>query len=232
MSEAQEFWDDFAEEYAEIQRESKLPIATDLANYLSEIGLLPTPLFVDLAAGSGRYIPAILPAADHYLAIDFSTEMLKQAKKYVDNADKVTYRQQSQADFLKEDAQYPLVFTAMNPALTQKEQLLTLIAKSQKLLILRIVRTKENVFQPLERVEDEAEKWQSIYKQWLESAGIGYVSHEFSYIYEEPIERDFFWQYFEEEFPKDSLQQVSQSIFGDKDQVISRTEIAYELLII
>ena len=59
MSEEQEFWDDFAAEYAEIQQESQLTIAEDLATFLKTNGILPISSFVDLAAGSGRYIPAI-----------------------------------------------------------------------------------------------------------------------------------------------------------------------------
>ena len=97
MSEEQEFWDDFAAEYAEIQQESQLTIAEDLATFLKTNGILPISSFVDLAAGSGRYIPAILPDTERYLAIDFSVEMLKAARRYVkDPQQKVDFRLQTQ----------------------------------------------------------------------------------------------------------------------------------------
>lgn len=45
MSEEQEFWDDFAAEYAEIQQESQLTIAEDLATFLKTNGILPISSF-------------------------------------------------------------------------------------------------------------------------------------------------------------------------------------------
>jgi SAM-dependent methyltransferase len=229
----QEFWNAFAAEYAEIQQESRLPIAEDVGAYLKKEGLLPSNCFVDLAAGSGRYIPAILPEVECYLAIDFSEEMLKQAKEYVkDPQQKVVYRLQTQADFLADQSRYPLVFTAMNPVLTEKDQLLSLVKKSAKLLILRIVRTKENIFQPLEQLDHAEEKWLSIYKEWLQEEQISFATHIFSYSYEEIIQRDFFMDYFQEDFPPQKVRELCQSLFGNKEETISKTEIDYELLIV
>ncbi|MHC5955655.1 methyltransferase domain-containing protein [Enterococcus gallinarum] len=233
MSEEQEFWDDFAAEYAEIQQESQLTIAEDLATFLKTNGILPISSFVDLAAGSGRYIPAILPDTKRYLAIDFSVEMLKAARRYVkDPQQKVDFRLQTQAEFLADKTTYSLIFTAMNPALTEKDQLISLVEKSRRLLILRIVRTKENIFQPLEQNDPKDEKLLSVYKKWLLEEQIRFSTHLFSYAYEEIIDREFFYRYFQQDIPQSELLQLSRSLFGEKKKAISKTEIDYELLIV
>lgn len=233
MSEEQEFWNEFAAEYAEIQQESQITIAEDLAIFLKKNEILPISSFVDLAAGSGRYIPALLPETEHYLAIDFSVEMLKEAKRSVkDPQQKVELRLQTQAEFLADKTKYPLIFTAMNPALTEKRHLLSLVEKSDRLLVLRIVRNQENLFQPLEQSANKEEKLLSVYKKWLLEEQISFSTQLFPYTYEEVIDRSFFCRYFQQDIPQSKLQLLIHSLFGEKDQVISKTEIDYELLII
>lgn len=52
-----EFWDEFAEEYEEIQQESPFPIARELRDFLVQEGLFPCQTFLDIAGGTGRYLP-------------------------------------------------------------------------------------------------------------------------------------------------------------------------------
>ncbi|MGL4481560.1 MAG: SAM-dependent methyltransferase, partial [Lactococcus garvieae] len=50
------FWDDFAEEYEEIQQESPFPIAQELGKFLVQEKILPCQTLLDIAGGSGRYL--------------------------------------------------------------------------------------------------------------------------------------------------------------------------------
>ena len=43
MDEVAEFWDNFAAEYYQIQKESQVPIVTDIERFLTEQRLLPLP---------------------------------------------------------------------------------------------------------------------------------------------------------------------------------------------
>lgn len=52
-----EFWDEFAEEYEEIQQESPFPIARELRDFLVQEGIFPCQTFLDIAGGTGRYLP-------------------------------------------------------------------------------------------------------------------------------------------------------------------------------
>lgn len=102
--EAMLFWDEFAQEYAQIQRESQLKIAEEVAAFLVEQKVFPISAFVDFAAGTGRYISAFYPYVDEYYAIDFSKEMLKIIEETTeDPMNKLHLVQQSQKDFLSAD---------------------------------------------------------------------------------------------------------------------------------
>ena len=46
-----EFWDEFAEEYEEIQQESPFPIARELRDFLVQEGIFPCQTFLDIAGG-------------------------------------------------------------------------------------------------------------------------------------------------------------------------------------
>lgn len=60
------FWDEFAQDYAQIQQESSLQIAKEVVAYLLEQQVFPISIFVDFAAGAGRYIPAFYPYVNEY----------------------------------------------------------------------------------------------------------------------------------------------------------------------
>ncbi len=49
-------WDEFAEEYYEIQQESQVTIAEDVKNYLKTEKVLPAETAADVAGGSGRFL--------------------------------------------------------------------------------------------------------------------------------------------------------------------------------
>lgn len=227
--ETQEFWDQFAESYAEIEKESQVPIAQDICAYLIESQLFPTQHFLDLAAGSGRYIAAFLPWVETYRALDISKNMLAIAKSRFCHP-KLTFQRESQNRFLQEDSQkYTLLFTAMNPALQSKKQLFALLQKTEKLLILRMTKTQENVFQPYE--SEEHCTLMADYEKWLTELGIRYIQKEFCYVLSEEIDILFFKEYFSDREPQE-LESMVHQVFGEKQQVISETHITFKLLII
>ncbi len=81
-------WDDFAEEYYEIQQESQTTIAEDVREYLKSEKVLPAEIVADVAGGSGRFL-SLAKEVNHYDLIDFSSGMLANAKK---KQKKLTYQ--------------------------------------------------------------------------------------------------------------------------------------------
>lgn len=75
-----EFWDEFAEEYEEIQQESPFPIARELRDFLVQEGLFPCHTFLDIAGGTGRYLPFFQEQVTEYTLADISQRMLEIAE--------------------------------------------------------------------------------------------------------------------------------------------------------
>ncbi|MGM0285693.1 MULTISPECIES: class I SAM-dependent methyltransferase [Enterococcus] len=232
--EAMLFWDEFAQEYAQIQRESQLKIAEEVAAFLVEQKVFPISAFVDFAAGTGRYISAFYPYVDEYYAIDFSKEMLKIIEETMeDPMNKLHLVQQSQKDFLSADQHWPCIFMAMNPAVRDKEALLQFQKKAHQLIILRMIAEEENVFQPYEKNlsaknDLNLNTW---YKKWFSEEAIDWQSRQFEYILKEEIDQEIFHLYFEEEYSLEQRKQMVQHVFGEALTVESQTKITFELLL-
>lgn len=232
--EAMLFWDEFAQEYAQIQRESQLKIAEEVAAFLVEQKVFPISAFVDFAAGTGRYISAFYSYVDEYYAIDFSKEMLKIIEETTeDPMNKLHLVQQSQKDFLSADQHWPCIFMAMNPAVRDKETLLQFQKKAHQLIILRMITEEENVFQPYEKNlsaknDLNLNTW---YKKWFSEEAIDWQSRQFEYILKEEIDQEIFHLYFEEEYSLEQRQQMVQHVFGEALTVESQTKITFELLL-
>ncbi len=79
-------WDEFAEEYYEIQQESQVTIAEDVKNYLKTEKVLPAETAADVAGGSGRFL-SLAKEVNRYDLIDFSSGMLANAKKEAEKND-------------------------------------------------------------------------------------------------------------------------------------------------
>ncbi|QQU18679.1 class I SAM-dependent methyltransferase [Enterococcus casseliflavus] len=228
------FWDEFAQDYAQIQRESQLKIAEEVAAFLVEQKVFPISAFVDFAAGTGRYISAFYPYVNEYYAIDFSKEMLRIIEETAeDPMNKLHLVQQSQKDFLSADQHWPCIFMAMNPALRDKKTLLQLRKKTDQLIILRTIAEVENVFQPYEKNlsaknDLNLNNW---YKKWFSEEAIDWQSRQFEYILKEEIDQELFHLYFEDEYSLEQRKQMVQRIFGESLTVESHTKITFELLI-
>ena len=57
--ELEQYWDEFSQEYEEIQNESLVDIGQQLKEFLVAEKLLPTSQFLDLAGGTGKYLSLI-----------------------------------------------------------------------------------------------------------------------------------------------------------------------------
>ncbi len=230
LQEQQAFWDEFAQEYTQIQEESVTTIAEDVASFLKEQALLPVISFVDLAGGSGKYLPVFHPLCQDYYLIDFSKEMLRMASECF-KEEKIKYWQIDQQAFFEQApaASYDFIFTAMNPALQTKEDLAQLlrIAK-QGVAILRLITDSDLLFSPWEKNETP-DSWMNDYKNWLD---VAYISKIFTYEVKEMVEWDFFAAYFEGELPNSLLERLKATYFDRSSTYLNERLITFELLLV
>lgn len=231
MSELKElidFWDDFAQEYTEIQEESQTSITQDVRQFLIKQQIFPTSSFLDLAGGSGKYIEVFLPFVKQYVFVDFSKEMIRIAKKR--HADKkLRFVEQDQGAFFKEtsDQSYDVVFSAMNPALRTKKDLDELLRIAKKrVYLLRLIVDEDVLFSPLEEA-DESLNWMAQYQQWLT---VPYQVTHFVYLIEERVGKSLFFDYFAGEIPLEQLEAIAQKTFQEKENFLNQRKIVFELL--
>lgn len=227
MNEEIQFWNELAEEYAEIQSESQVTIAKDVATFLFEKKILPTNTFVDVAGGWGRYVEEVIPFIQTYLLVDFSKEMLRIAAREHSFSQLDLLEMTQQAFFEQtQNEQYDVVFTAMNPALDSKEALNELLRITRKTAcILRMIKEQDELFSPYEENRDIL---MSQYKEWL---GVPFEVQRFQYFTEEVITKSFFKDYFEIDVSETELEKMVAKHF-ETDERLNRTEIVFELLII
>lgn len=116
---SQEEWNDFAQTYATVQQESRLPIEIDVVQYLAQRLPLKTLTVVDVAAGTGRYALPLTQAAQSVELIDWAENMLKLADQWLTAHDQTNYRLTS-ADWhtLPAKPRADLAFVSQLPTLT------------------------------------------------------------------------------------------------------------------
>lgn len=230
LQELEEFWDDFAEDYEQIQQESRFPIAKELKQFLLEQLILPAGSFLDLAGGSGRYFAELQDSVKQYTLVDISKEMLAIAKTKQQNAD-VAFVHQDQDSFFQTNSQtYDVVFTAMNPVLLTREDLLAFTAQSHNwCLIFRLVEEKDSLFSPYEEPDDEAELM-SLYQQLLTEEKFTFYTKEFLFTSHQEVSRDFFEAYFEAAFSEEQLQDIADRLFGKNDRQTNFQTVKYQLI--
>lgn len=182
--ELEKYWDEFSQEYEEIQNESLVNIGQELREFLLAEKLLPARDFLDLAGGTGKYIPHFSDFTDKYNIVDLSAKMLDFAQNKKADASKIAFIHQEQAEFLEQGEKdaYDFVFTAMNPALDSKEALIELNRISQRNVgILRLIFDEDNLFSQVEQLyfpaqEQHKEAQMLLYKAWLEELNWEYKS--------------------------------------------------------
>lgn len=229
LNEWQAFWDEFAEEYEEIQQESSFPIADDLAEFLIQQNILPCATFLDLAGGTGRYLEAFQSLTAKYTLVDISAEMLKIAA--AKSAKNVTMVQQEQTIFLTNNNQpYDLVFSAMNPVLQTKGDLLACCRASSKwILLLRVIKDEDQLFSPFEEKNPDLFLNQR-YKHYLEEEQIVFQTKCFEYTKTERVTKSFFHDYFALDFPAEQVDAITEKTFGSAHEKDNQQSLVFELI--
>lgn len=223
-----DFWDDFALEYTEIQNESAINIVADVGNYLTKQIPVKIETLLDLAGGSGKYLPVLYPLTENYLLIDFSKEMIALARKKYP-LEKIEFVINEQNRFLSQTANqtYDLLFSAMNPAIRTKKDLKEIIRiTKQRVYLLRVIQDEDTLFSPF---EEQNQDWTLMtqYKDWLD---LPYQSHFFTYQLEETITKTFFEAYFEDDLDPKVLETALEQFFPIEETAINRKTITFELL--
>lgn len=232
LDEIKQFWDDFAGEYNDIQNESQLSIQEDVVAYLRRQEFLPQGSFLDLAGGSGKYVPYFIPYVKNYVLLDLSSAMLQIASSNYSYSN-LTLIESSQQAFLSQtkDHSFDIVFSAMNPALNSIKQLEEIIRISKKYVcILRLVQEEDQLFSPIEEklYGKPAElAWMTSYKKWLKTP---FHTKIFYYKVSEKISADFFRLYFANELKPKKLDKTVDQLFQGKKEIKNTTNYAFELL--
>ncbi|WP_054666235.1 class I SAM-dependent methyltransferase [Lacticaseibacillus camelliae] len=135
---SQQEWNDFAATYAQVQRESRLPIETDVTSYLQTLFPLAELTVADIAAGTGRYalpLSGVSPAVE---LIDWAPNMLKLADHWLKAHHRANYTL-TVADWhtLPKRPRADLIFVSQLPTLTP-DNLPTLQAFGRRALILNL----------------------------------------------------------------------------------------------
>ena len=229
LNELETFWNEFAEEYEMIQQESTIPIAEELRDFLLSENLLPCQTFLDLAGGPGRYLSTIKAYVQKYDLVDLSAEMLKLAADKSDS--NVQLIKNDQKNFLSQNKhRYNIVFSAMNPALQTKEELLAFCQASQEwCLILRVTTDEDQLFSPYEEINPDL-LLNERYKAFLTELHIPYQTKKFAYTNSEEVTRDFFREYFTGDFSPTELVKITEKTFGVKQQKINQQFLDFELI--
>lgn len=236
--ELEKYWDEFSQEYEEIQNESLVNIGQELREFLLAEKLLPARDFLDLAGGTGKYIPHFSDFTDKYNIVDLSAKMLDFAQNKKVDASKIAFIHQEQAEFLEQSEKdaYDFVFTAMNPALDSKEALIELNRISQRNVgILRLIFDEDNLFSQVEQLyfpaqEQHKEAQMLLYKAWLEELNWEYKSKTFRFFLSESISSQFFSDYFSDEISNDELEALKQLFFKENASRDMERLVIFELL--
>lgn len=236
--ELEKYWDEFSQEYEEIQNESLVNIGQELREFLLAEKLLPARDFLDLAGGTGKYIPHFSDFTDKYNIVDLSAKMLDFAQNKKADASKIAFIHQEQAEFLEQSEKdaYDFVFTAMNPALDSKEALIELNRISQRNVgILRLIFDEDNLFSQVEQLyfpaqEQHKEAQMLLYKAWLEELNWKYKSKKFRFFLSESISSQFFSDYFSDEISNDELEALKQLFFKENENRDMERLVIFELL--
>lgn len=213
--EIEKYWDEFSQEYEEIQNESLVDIGQQLQEFLVTEKLLPTSQFLDLAGGTGKYIP-----------------------HFSNDSNKITFTHQEQNKFLKNTKEntYDFVFSAMNPALESKEALVELNRISNgNVGILRLIFDEDNLFSQVEQLylpnqEQNKETQMLLYKAWLEELGWEFKSKKFRFFLSEKVSSQFFSDYFSDELSNTELTALTQLFFSETEIREMERLVIFELL--
>lgn len=232
------FWDEFAPDYYQIQQASQVPIVSDVIHFLRQQQLLPTQSVVDLGGGSGRYLPDLAQASQHYVISDISTVMLQYARQEAQKAavKNVAYQVESLDQFLATtpDQTYQIIFMALNPSVTPAN-IQAIAQKSQRwTVVLRLTLNEDDLFSPLAQQlgidESDPNIDAQIMTQFKTQLPATVHEQQFSYTYQETIDRQLVLDYYADYADQTRLRAAVAALFKTKTQLISQTKLTYTLL--
>ncbi|MGM0237677.1 methyltransferase domain-containing protein [Enterococcus sp. AZ103] len=221
------FWDDFAEEYDEIQAASFTTIEKDLTDFLLQAKILPQSSILDLAGGSGRYMAFFQSFTERYLLVDFSKKMIELAKKKANS--KVAFLQMAQTEFFQQPQHFDLVFSAMNPALKATDLPTFNRLSKDWCCLLRVIEDSDSLFSPFEAKNPDLAINQS-YKKKLDQLQISYQTKQFTYQHKEIYEKSFFHDYYQDELSSEDLAKRLNTVFGDQLTKENIHQITFEII--
>lgn len=235
------YWDDFAEEYYAIQKESRVPITKDIVASMKANGILPAKSVIDVCGGAGRYLQELAPLTDRYTLMDFSTEMLHYAEKEREAAqlENVTFVNQSLDDFLENDSiEAEVLFAALVPPLQTIEQVEQMTQKTSKwCVVLRMLDQKDSLFTPIDThfglidfPEITDAQIMNRFEDHLKRKGYFVKAEDFIYQFEEEVSKDFFEEYYEEYQETEYFLDRVNEEFLRSDSQINTTTIHYRAL--
>ncbi|EOL43154.1 hypothetical protein RV11_GL000630 [Enterococcus phoeniculicola] len=240
MKEIEDFWDEFAEEYNEIQEESELTLSSDVTNYFEKRNVFPANALLDLAGGSGRYLLDFSSNVKNYTLVDISEKMLEKAEQLAESHQRKNcqFLHKEMSDFFNEtnDNAYEYVFSAMNPAIQSVANLLELNRISEKgVFIFRMTEETDSLFSVIDArlgIDHQQEElsWLFTYQEWLAELKFVTETKSFYYQYEEAFSRAFLETYYEEFIEETQFRTLLSELFSDNSTVTSKTTICFTLL--
>ncbi len=145
----------------------------------------------------------------------------------------VVFLHQSQERLIETGKKFQVVFSAMNPALDTPEKVNALCQLSEEwCLIFRLVEEQDSLFSPFEQESNPQLNWMAKYKAFLKKEQRPFFTKKFFFEASEAISKDFFRNYFEEQWSVPILEQRIQEIFGSHEIKQNQRTIIYELIVI
>ncbi|MGM0124560.1 hypothetical protein IGI37_001938 [Enterococcus sp. AZ194] len=237
MNEVEVFWDEFSDEYQEIQEESKLPLSADVTNFLKKIGVFPASSLIDVAGGSGRYLLDFSKQLETYTLLDISTKMIEKAQSLAkDQRENCVFIHEEMNGFFEKTADnaYEYSYSAMNPGLQTVDELLELNRISEKgVFIFRLTENQDSLFSVIDNqlgiAQEEELSLISTYQKALHKVGILTQTKTFTYTYDEWVSREFLRAYYEDYRHDKEFQGRLDKWFLGNDEVNSHTVLTFTL---
>ncbi|MFD1672576.1 methyltransferase domain-containing protein [Agrilactobacillus yilanensis] len=238
-----EFWDEFAADYAAIQAESQLPLATTITNFMVQNRLLPTGTLLDLGAGAGRFITDFAPLVTTLIEVDISQEMLNFGRQLAQQQQlkNIQFEKQPWSRLRQQQRQVSVVFASMFEALITTEDFLALNQLADNWVVLGHFTKREssldqqiNQISPLPKAtdnynDDALKQWQSCLSQLRQN----YKTQTWQFTATEAIAQDLLWADLEDRLDYQQQQKLGpfvQQWYQKKPTLVDQVDYTYQLI--
>lgn len=144
-------WNDFAETYYEVERQSQLPYVKDVVSFLAQQNLLPETL-LDLGCGAGRFTLPFAKRGVQVTATDFSEKMLQILQKRAQEKGlekNIRVQLRSWQELVKQQLRVPNLWLSMLPEITGPQMLTISQMVMDRLFIFRLIDVRDPLLTPL-----------------------------------------------------------------------------------